>query len=128
VADQHLIAGFADSRSIALQAVENADDVVVVVFDQLLAEAHDVRTAGGALPGIALTLSRHYRNGRQRERCRKSNRPKHDSPLVAENPLRHPMSQMDLDSHAGTATTRDFRMLCGNPAPHAPLRRAAAGR
>jgi hypothetical protein len=48
VADQNLIASFADSRPIALQAVEDADDVVVVVFDQLLAEAHDVGSAGGA--------------------------------------------------------------------------------
>jgi hypothetical protein len=128
VADQDLIAGFADSRSIALQAVENADDVVVIVFDQLPAEAHDVGTAGSALPCIPLALSRHHRDGRQHERGRKSNRPKHDSPLVAENPLRHPMSQMDLDSHAGATTVRDFGMLCGNPAPHAPLRRAAAGR
>jgi hypothetical protein len=78
VADQDLIAGFADSRSIALQAIENPDDVVVIVFDQLLAEAHDVGTARSALPGIALALSRHYRNGRQHERGRNSNRPKHD--------------------------------------------------
>ena len=59
LADQDLIAGFADSRSIALQAVENADDVVVIVFDQLLAEAHDVGTARSALARIALALSRH---------------------------------------------------------------------
>jgi hypothetical protein len=59
VAGQDLIAGFADSRSIALQAVENADDVVVIAFDQLLAEAHDVGTARSALPRIALALSRH---------------------------------------------------------------------
>jgi hypothetical protein len=74
VAGRDLIAGFADSRSIALQAVENADDVVVIVFDQLLAEAHDVGTARSALPRIALALSRHHRNGRQHERGRNSDR------------------------------------------------------
>jgi hypothetical protein len=77
VADQDLIAGSAESRSMALQAVKNADDVVVGVFDDLLAKAHDVRTAGGALPCIPLALSRRYRAGRQCKRGRKNNRPKH---------------------------------------------------
>jgi hypothetical protein len=48
VADQDLIAGSADSRSMGLQAVENTENVVVGVFDYSLAKAHDVRTAGGA--------------------------------------------------------------------------------
>jgi hypothetical protein len=39
VTDQDLIAGFADSRPVALQAVENADKVVVGVFDDLLTKA-----------------------------------------------------------------------------------------
>jgi hypothetical protein len=52
VADQDLIAGSADSRSMGLQAVENTENVVVGVFDYLLAKAHDVRTAGGAFPRI----------------------------------------------------------------------------
>jgi hypothetical protein len=77
VADQNLIAGSADSRPMALQAVENADNVVVGVFDDLLAKAHDVRTAGGALPCIPLALSRRHRDGRQCQRGRKNNRPKH---------------------------------------------------
>jgi hypothetical protein len=97
VADQDLIASFADSRPIALQTVEDADDVVVVVFDQLLAEAHDVGTARGALPGIALALSRHHRHGRQRQHARKSNRPNHEFTPCAEHPLGHPMSQTISD-------------------------------
>ena len=67
VAGQNLTAGAADSRPIALQAIEDAENVVVVVFDQLLAEAHDVWTAGGAFPRVSLALSRHRCDGRQRE-------------------------------------------------------------
>jgi hypothetical protein len=63
VADQDLIAGSADSRSMGLQAVENTENVVVGVFDYLLAKAHDVRTAGGAFPRIPLALSRRHRDG-----------------------------------------------------------------
>ena len=43
MADQDLIAGSADSRSMGLQAVENTENVVIGVFDHLLAKAHDVR-------------------------------------------------------------------------------------
>jgi len=67
VADQDLIAGSADSRPMALQAVENAENVVVGVFDHLLAKAHDVRTAGGAFSCIPLALSRRHRNGRSQK-------------------------------------------------------------
>ena len=92
VADKDLITGSADSRPMALQAVENAENVVVGVFDHLLAKAHDVRTAGGAFSCIPLALSRRHRNGRQRQRGRKNNPSKHVSPLVAESPLRRLMS------------------------------------
>jgi hypothetical protein len=37
VAGQNLTAGSADSRPIALEAIEDAENVVVVVLDQLLA-------------------------------------------------------------------------------------------
>jgi hypothetical protein len=63
VADQDLIAGSADSRSMGLQAVENTENVVIGIFDHLLAKAHDVRTAGGTLPRIPLALSRRHRDG-----------------------------------------------------------------
>jgi hypothetical protein len=92
VADQDLIAGSADSRPMALQAIENADNVVVGVFDDLLTKAHDVGTAGGALPGVTLALSRRHRNACQHKHCRKNNPSKHVSPLVAESPLQRLMS------------------------------------
>jgi hypothetical protein len=58
VTRQDLTARSADSCPIALQAIEDAENVVVIVFDQLLAEAHDVGTAGSALSRVALALSR----------------------------------------------------------------------
>jgi hypothetical protein len=39
------------------KSAENTENVVVGVFDHLLAKAHDVGTAGGALPCIPLALS-----------------------------------------------------------------------
>jgi hypothetical protein len=92
VAEQDLIAGSADSRSMGLQAVENTENVVIGVFDHLLAKAHDVRTAGGTLPRIPLALSRRHRDGRQCKRSRKNNPSKHVSPLVADSPLQRLMS------------------------------------
>ena len=82
VAGQNLTAGSADSRPIALEAIEDAENVVVVVLDQLLAEAHDVGTAGGALPCISLALSRRRCDGGQRERSRNNHRTKHQVLLV----------------------------------------------
>ena len=119
--DQDLIAGFADSRPVALQAVENADKVVVGVFDDLLTKAHDVGTAGGALPCITLALSRRHRDGRQCERGRKSNPSKHVSPLVCGKPAAAPyvIDAMGVTRRATNAG--NFHLLCGNRAPQAAL-------
>jgi hypothetical protein len=82
VTRQDLTARSADSCPIALQAIEDAENVVVIVFDQLLAEAHDVGTAGRTLSRITLALRRSARNGHQGQCGRESKSSNHYKPLV----------------------------------------------
>jgi hypothetical protein len=78
VAGQDLTARFTDTRPIAFQAVQDADNVVVLVFDELLAETHDVGAASGALFCISLALSESTGNGCHCEHYGKSNGATHD--------------------------------------------------
>src|ERR1700733_13141965 len=78
VAGQDGTARFTDARPIAFKTVEYADDVFIIVFDELLAETHDVGTASGAFFCIPLALSRRRRTCCQCEQYRKSNNATHD--------------------------------------------------
>jgi hypothetical protein len=65
VRDWLLAACLADFRSIALQTIEDAYNIIVIVFDELFAEAHHVGTACSTLPCVALALSQSRGDGRQ---------------------------------------------------------------
>jgi len=73
VAGQNVTAPFTDARPIAFKTVEYAHDVFVIVFDELLAETHDVGATSGALFCISLALSRSRRCGCDCEHYGKSN-------------------------------------------------------
>jgi hypothetical protein len=101
MAGQDLTALFTDSRPIAFKTVENANNILVIVFDELLAKTHDVGSAGRALLFTTLALGEHRSDGHQCQQSRKSSVAKHDAPHVESEGL----SRWDLRSRPFAKST-----------------------